>query len=143
MWLQVAFRTTCSAGLDLVALVCTEACVIIWAPGVACGWVVSLIAFADLLLVLIIAFAFAHEIGSHLDGGATHLDFGLLHARDVLRSKEFALVQARLAGTIAKGRLALNVHFLVDVNLGLVCELEFRTAKTHQTKEDNLRELHC
>ena len=61
------------AWLNLVALVVAEARIIGWAVRIASGWWHAGVALANLLAVLVVLVALVHEVGRHLDAGATHL----------------------------------------------------------------------
>merc|ERR1719160_1174380 len=108
-----------SALLNQEALVMPKPWVVGWAPGVTSGRGHTRVALANLLLVVIIFFAFVHQEEGGLDACPTDFDFWRSRVLNKLSCERGALVQVSLSCSISKNRLILNVHLLVDVQAAL------------------------
>merc|ERR1719191_1769498 len=104
-----------SARVDLVALVGTEAPVLVRAPRLASVRGQAGVALAQGLRVLVVLRAAVHQVECRLDVGAADLHGGRSWVLHVLRCKAAALAKGTIASSPTEHRLVLNVDLLVVV----------------------------
>merc|ERR1719443_2615262 len=115
--LIIGMGAGCSAWVDLVALVVTEAGVISRAPRVASARGHAGVALAQGLRVLVVPLAAVHQVECRLDVGAADLHCRGIRVCNVLRCNAAALAKGTITSTGTEHWLVLNVDLLVVVQV--------------------------